>query len=168
MPAGKFLWDSTFETVVRRLVEIDAEIRWEGIVEQLRGQEDEDGSESDDLDPDDLRTAAACFSGGAHMGGDSDCEMDGTADGTAPRMDISTHTAALLGTAEDTKLGVLTLCTCISVWSEPCASISSARNKTRLPAATWLAGWCARPKRVACLCAVDLRSSVLPDRGSKN
>ena len=97
MPAGKFLWDSTFEITVRRLVEIDAEIRWEGIVEQLRGQEDEDGSESDDVDPDDLRTAAACFSGGAHIGGDFDCEMDGTADDPAPRMGSGahTHTAAL-------------------------------------------------------------------------
>ena len=122
MPAGKFLWDSTFEITVRRLVEIDAEIRWEGIVEQLRGQEDEDGSESDDVDPDDLRTAADCFSGGAHMGGDSDCDMDGTPEDSAPRMGSSAPTAAaLLGTAEDTKLGAHALSTCISAWCAWCA-----------------------------------------------
>ena len=105
MPAGKFLWDLSFDTLIRRLVEIDADIRWEGIVEQLRGQEDEDGSESDDVDPDDLRAAAALFSGAENMAGDSDCEMDGCmADASA-----SARTAALLGTAEDAKLGELTI-----------------------------------------------------------
>lgn len=123
MPAGKFLWDSTFETTVRRLVEIDAEIRWEGIVEQLRGQEDEDGSESDGIDPDDLHTTAALFAG------DSDCEMDGAVDDSATRVDCSTHTAAMLGTAEDTKLGALATFACNNASCALSTSISSPSRK---------------------------------------
>jgi hypothetical protein len=110
MPGGKFLWDATFEIAIRRLVDIDAVVRWEGIVEQLRGQEDEDGSESDDVDPDDLHTAAAMFNNGGNMGGDPDFEMKGAGD-DAVAMHGASRAAVLLGTAEDSQVGETLHCT---------------------------------------------------------
>lgn len=50
LPAGDTIQDSLLTDIVDHLVSIDVEIKWEDVVDQLTGQEEEEGSSDDDAD----------------------------------------------------------------------------------------------------------------------